>query len=200
MIAGMHNAKSQRVDALLAFLTTTEQAVMSDDIILPQHSKAIALNKGKFAIVDEADFDWLNQWIWHVTDKGYASHTINNRPQSMHRLILGTPKGMMSDHIDCDRLNNRRSNLRICNASENNRNRPSRKGKLFKGVTWHKGSNRWQARIKFENKEYYLGIYNTKEEAAIAYNIMGREFFGDFFRPNPVEGELSLSKSEGEKS
>src|ERR1035437_132783 len=72
--------------------------------------------KGKFAIVDNEDYEFLNQFNWYMTDNGYAvyRHLANGtkRTVRMHRLINKTPKGLVTDHINQDKLDNRKSNLR----------------------------------------------------------------------------------------
>lgn len=80
-----------------------------------------------FALIDDQDFEWLNQFKWHQ-DKGYAYGYVDGKHIYMHSLILNTPKGMFSDHINRNRLDNRRENLRIVSHAKNNQNR------TFKGV------------------------------------------------------------------
>ena len=75
-----------------------------------------------FALVDDQDFESLNQFKWHQ-DKGYAYGYVEGKHIYMHSLILNTPKGLFSDHINRNRLDNRRENLRIVSHAENNQNR-----------------------------------------------------------------------------
>ena len=149
--------------------------------------KKIKLTKGYEAIVDDKDFDFLNQWKWYFAH-GYAVRTQNNYPNKpfqvrMHRIILGTPEGMDSDHINRDRLDNRRSNLRICNRSQNISNTFLRSNKSgYKGVEWHKASQKWQARIRFYGKRLQLGVFKTALSAHRAYNKAARKYHGKFAR------------------
>ncbi len=153
--------------------------------------KQIPLSKGKFALVDDADFAWLSQWKWHVTALGYAarnSKSIKGRKETirMHRLIAGTPAGMDTDHRDGDKLNNQRFNLRIATRTENGRNRKPKKGSEFKGVYLFKKSGKWRAQIRVDRKLKELGLFILKEDAAKAYNAAAIEHFGGFARLNEV--------------
>jgi len=80
--------------------------------------REILLSRGHVALVDDADFDWLSRSKWHCSNDGYAVSGV----VVMHRLIMDAPDGMEVDHIDRNKLNNRRSNLRVCTHAENMRN------------------------------------------------------------------------------
>ena len=93
--------------------------------------KQIFLTKGFIALVDDDDYNHLSQWKWHVSN-GYAVRTRHFKDLNgkwckqtifMHRVIMNTPKGMYTDHVDQNKLNNCKPNLRFCTISENNRNR-----------------------------------------------------------------------------
>ncbi len=101
---------------------------------------------------------------------------------SVH-LMNPTP-GLRVDHIDGNKLNCRRANLRTCTHAENIRNRKKHKNgsSRFKGV--HNDGVRWRARIKLNGKAKSLGTYRTEIEAALAYDRAAREMFGEFARPN----------------
>ena len=111
--------------------------------------KKIPLTQNKFALVDDADYDWLNQFKWYARNEGqryYAcrSFRVDGHVHHivMHRLILGLKEGdgKITDHIDGNGLNNSRSNLRICTSAENNFNQRPQAGKTskYKGVHWDK--------------------------------------------------------------
>jgi hypothetical protein len=160
--------------------------------------KEIELTKGKFAIVDDKDFDFLNQWKWHYSTGGYACRVEKETGKSheerlskniiMHRLLVDTPREMDTDHINGNKLDNRRENLRVCTRSQNLANRPAtvinKSG--FKGVVPHKG--KYEAGIRKEGKRIYLGIYNTPQEAALAYNDAAPRYFGEFSYLNIIGG------------
>lgn len=157
--------------------------------------KQIPLTQGKFALVDNEDYKWLNQWKWCARPDGYTcyvqrhSHRINGKPihVQMHREILGLKRGdkRQCDHIDGNGLNNQRSNLRICTQSQNYFNQRSNGGSSqFKGVSWNKGADSWVAYIKHKGKRFHLGYFDDETEAAIAYDSKAKELFGKFAKLN----------------
>ena len=100
----------------------------------------------------------------------------------MHRQILDAPQGVWVDHIDGDGLNNRRSNLRLCSATENARNRrpvPNCHSR-YKGVSWHKRQKKWAVRIGKPKESIYLGSFDDEMEAGVAYDRKAEELFGEF--------------------
>lgn len=139
-------------------------------------------NKGT-VLVDDADFEWLSQYRWHL-DHGYAAMTIRKPKKGvlyMHRLINQTSIGLSTDHINGNKLDNRRGNLRSCSQSQNNANQTVRYNKSgFKGVVWHRRNQKWQAQIGINGKCKYLGQYKDKLEAAKAYDTAAKALFGEF--------------------
>ena len=141
--------------------------------------KRIELTKGKFALVDDEDFEWLNQFKWYISDSGYALRRVYIRGSGrknqkgktirMHCLINNTPSEMITDHIDRNRLNNQRSNLRVADYRLNGINRGKQKNNTsgHKGICWNKSAKKWMAEIKCK-KKIYLGIYEFIEDAIIA--------------------------------
>lgn len=173
-----------------------------------QENKLIPLTQGFSTVVDPTDYEWLNQWKWCYGSGGYALRVkltknsagkVNREGILMHRLIIGTPKGWDTDHINGDTLDNRRCNLRICLHQENSRNR-RKQGKAatsrYKGVTWHKYKKRWVARIVLSpGKTKSLGDFSTEKEAALAYNIAAINYFGGFAALNPIIQENHEQKA-----
>lgn len=150
--------------------------------------KQIELTKGQVAIVDDDDYEWLSQQKWCYS-KGYAIRMSSRKLGKqmgihMHREILGTPDGMETDHINGDRLDNRKANLRICNHSQNEANQ----GKLSnntsgrKGVCWDKNRQKWLAQIQVNYKQINLGCFTDIEDAAHTYEKAAIEYFGEFAR------------------
>lgn len=127
----------------------------------------VNLGHGYFALADLADKDLLDRHSWMRSARGYAVTTDHPRTL-MHRVLL--PDSVAVDHINRDRLDNRRSNLRHStrelNASNRSMNRNNTSG--FKGVS-PRGS-RWGARTTDAGKRRWLGSFDTPEEAAMAYD------------------------------
>lgn len=126
--------------------------------------KKIKLTQGKYTLVDDEKFEYLNQFKWHF-DGRYAAIK-NNKKLYMHRLIMGS-NVLDIDHIDRNKLNNQKNNLRFIRRSENVRNKYFFNKTGCKGVA--KVGNKYKARIMMNYEEIYLGIYSTLEEAGKAY-------------------------------
>ena len=153
-------------------------------------SKQIRLGQGKVALVDDADYEVLKEGTWFCSGKGYALGIIpvNDRFPLvyMHRVILKAPKGQQVDHIDGDRLNNVRSNLRLVTSQQNQLNkRASSKSRTgLKGVHWHTLRNKYEARIQHQGLRCHLGYFDDREMAALAYDEAARRVFGAYARCN----------------
>lgn len=154
--------------------------------------KIIYLTRGFSCIVDDSDYGELSRYRWHYSN-GYARRCIKNggrgKALKMHRQIIKVPSGYQIDHINHNKLDNRRENLRICTAGENQRNRlittSNRSG--YKGVCWSKDSHKWQAQIKVNRKMTYLGMFSDVKDAAIAYNQAAIRLHGDFAVLNVID-------------
>lgn len=150
-----------------------------------------------FALVDDEDFEWLNQWKWHLLTRKkpfYASRKVGNQRILMHREILQTPDGALSDHRDGNGLNNQRYNLRTCTNSENQANRKLDKNNTsgFKGVSWHKQHKKWQANIRFDGKVRFLGLFFCIVKAARAYDEAAIKYFGEYANTNFKEKRCEI--------
>lgn len=148
--------------------------------------KQISLTQNKIAIVDNEDYEWLNNWKWHYRPDGYAGTYIHTTKGSrvllMHRLIMDAPKGRGIDHINHDKLDNRRVNLRFCNQSQNMANRVESVNSLsgYKGVIWDNHANKWRVTIGYNYNRIYLGLYEDVELAKTIYRSVARRLFGEF--------------------
>ena len=147
--------------------------------------KKIPLTQGKFSIVDDSDFEWLNQWKWHYLNIGYAArrdYSQKGKYVYMHRLIIGFPTNYQADHINRNKLDNRRSNLRMATKSQNMVNTDLRITNTsgYRGVYWDKNRNKWVAEIMIHYKKKHLGRFIHKEDAAKAYLYESKESFGEF--------------------
>lgn len=145
--------------------------------------KKIPLTQGKFALVDDEDFEWLSQWKWGLSNK-YAAR--NTDKAYMHRLVNKTQKGKDTDHINGDKLDNRRSNLRSARRAENNANTKLKKNNTsgFKGVSFDKSRGLWSVKIMVDRKTLNLGRFADKLEAASAYRDASVRYFGEFAKTN----------------
>lgn len=154
--------------------------------------REIRLSNGMCAVVDDADYEWLSLYKWnacvHYNGRAYATTNRgpDGHPARMHRLILTADPGMDIDHIDGNGLNNQRANLRTATRSQNNANKRPHKGRRYKGVfrVSKKESSRWKASIRKDGKTYHVGVYDTEEDAARAYDTSARAMFGEYARLN----------------
>jgi hypothetical protein len=153
--------------------------------------KTIPISKGMFALVDDEDFEWLSKMSWYYSN-GYAMTSTRiygskkRNKYAMHRFIMMTwNKSVDIDHIDGNRLNNQRSNLRIATRSQNHQNRKPlpRKGG-YKGVGWHSRDNAWRAYIKVDGRQVSLGYFQDRDAAARAYDQAAIRHYGEFARLN----------------
>ncbi len=150
--------------------------------------KYIPLTKGKYAIVDDDDYEYLMQWKWHVSQQGTAYYAARSRysPEhtatiSMHRFLMEAPSSKQVDHINHDGLDNQKKNLRLCSRNQNQQNRKSFTAgttSKHKGVHLHRG--KWQVSIKKNGKGVCLGAYVEEDDAGRAYDKKARELFGEF--------------------
>jgi len=146
--------------------------------------RTIPLTRGKFAIVDDEDYDFLMQYKWFCDSNDYAAK--GNPRILMHRVVNDTPIGMDTDHINGDRLDNRRCNLRSATRAQNAVNRPKQVNNTsgFKGVTWHKRIGKWQAWIIESKKQSHLGYFDSKHQAAAIVDKEAIKRTGEFARLN----------------
>lgn len=147
--------------------------------------KKIKLTQGKFALVDDADYEWLVQFKWCIVKVRriyYAIRAVQGKTVYMHRFMLEAPKDMDIDHINHNGLDNRRANLRICTHIQNLQNkRSSCNGtSKYKGVSWCKRDKKWTAQIEHGGQSAYLGRFANELEAANAYDKAAKELHGEF--------------------
>lgn len=153
--------------------------------------KEISLTRGLVTLVDDEDYEWLSVHKWHVASHGYARRNVphpdiqgKRSTLPMHRAIMGLDSNdvRVVDHIDGNRLNNQRSNLRVCLHCENSRNRQRHSvNKIgLKGVCKYK--RKWKAQILSDGKKINLGYFKTPEEAHAAYRKAAVDLHGEFAR------------------
>lgn len=169
---------------ILYYIKMTNQTVKLD-ISTKKHPNT-------YTLIDADMYEELSKYKW-FKNKGYCKRSTTKNYKTvhftMHRVIMQAKKGEYVDHINGDRLDNRRSNLRICSNQENLCNKPKQLNNTsgYKGVTWRKIAKKWLAQIQVNNKTIHLGYYETKEEAALAYNIAAKKYHGEFACQNDIE-------------
>jgi len=164
--------------------------------------KRIPLTQGKFALVDDADYDYLRQWKWYAQQSHrtfYAGRNVvvrrtgnineyKRRTEWMHRAILRLLPSdkQQADHRDGNGLNNQQSNLRTCSHFENKRNRKKQlvATSKYKGVDWYRRYDRWRSSIRVNKRLIHLGYFDFEVVAAQVYNQAASKHFGEFARLN----------------
>ena len=156
------------------------------------------MSKGNVALVDDEDYENISKYSWSYHGAGYAARGYHKDGKliilKMHQQIIGNvPDGYEIDHINGNKLDNRRCNLRTISHQENVFNtkkrvlqNPGIRPSKYKGVNWRDERHKWVSRITLNGKRFYLGLYETEEEAAIAYNKAALQLFGDCARLNSV--------------
>ena len=162
-------------------------------------SKMIPLTLGKFAIVDDEDYEKVNRWKWSAKKIGHTYYAVRGFRKEgkqiqiyMHRFIMGAASNQEVDHRNRFGLRNEKGNLRICTRSQNNQNRKkiitNNYGgtSKYKGVDWDKRRSKWRAQIRHNYKTFFLGRFDDEIEAARKYDEKALDIFGEFARLNNV--------------
>lgn len=147
--------------------------------------------------IDKSDLLLVSPYKWHVNSTGYAVCNIytgmkegkqTSKTLLMHRVLLAAPKGMEVDHINENKLDNRRKNIRICTKSQNSLNKglSQRNTSGFIGVSLFRQTNRYSSSVTVSGRKKHLGYYKTAVEAARIYDKAAKQFYGEFARLNNV--------------
>lgn len=161
----------------------------------------LSLNQGKTALVDDEDYLPVSQFKWYAAitkGKWYVLSLTGHVHRKIHRFIMNAPPHLDVDHRDGNGLNNQRYNLRICARSGNsmNRSKPNNNTSGFKGVSWHKDRNRYQAAIGLNGRLIYLGLFSDPVEGARAYDLAAVQYHGEFAKTNVMLGLLPPLESD----
>jgi hypothetical protein len=166
----------------------------------------IPLTKGQNAIVDAADFGWLNQYNWHAVSAlyknrrsgWYACSQIDGQYTAMQRLILGLTfeDPRIAEHRNNNSLDNRRGNLRIVTQAQNLMNKAKHRDNQsgYKGVILQ--GRRWRAQITVKGRRIIIGYYSCREDAAHAYDRASKIHHGEFGRTNFSSQSTNISTPE----
>lgn len=155
--------------------------------------RIILLDKSRFTIVDDSDYEWLSKYKWRahnpsgkLTGSWYA--LTGRFGVAMHRLITQCPNGLCVDHINGNSLDNRRSNLRVCTHTDNIRNKKplvtKRSKSKYLGVDLNRSGKRYVCRIQVNKKKFHLGTFDCEETTARIYDIHAKAAFGQFANLN----------------
>lgn len=155
---------------------------------------SIMLTTGEKVLVDPEDHAYLSQFAWarHGNKTNtYARRRTKERRILMHREILGTPsKGLETDHINGNGLDNRKANLRVCTRMQNQQNSNKQKNgnpsSKYKGVSFYKLKNKWRAEISVKGLHMRLGYFENEIDAAIAYNKAAIKYFKEYANINSL--------------
>lgn len=154
--------------------------------------KEILLTKNSVCLVDDEDYSALAKYKWQKHSGGYAvrSHWITGGKGKtnqvyMHRAIMGVIDAKKQvDHINGNKLDNRKVNLRICTESQNKRNSSKRAHLEYKGVYFVPKLGKFKASITFDRKTHHLGVFMSQKVAAQAYDKAAKKYFGEFAKLN----------------
>ena len=152
--------------------------------------KEIILTQGKVALVDDEDYERINQYKWIALKQKcgfYAIRKINtdgkrvNFKMCREILMLSVEDKCIVDHRDRNTLRNLKENLRITDKSLNSHNCKIYKNNKsgYRGVSWHKDANKWQVHFKINGKSINCGIYTDATKAAMAYDLMATKYWGE---------------------
>jgi hypothetical protein len=162
--------------------------------ILLENSHRVPLRNRKgetvaYSIVSDADYDIVQQGKWHLDRDGYAVGTCGDFIGKLHRFIIGAKKGdPMVDHINNDRLDNRKENLRFATPSENGRNKSKAKGSTsdYYGVSFDNEKKKWTCRFNGNKNKAELFRFEKEEHAAYWYDVLMTKEFGTSYKINNV--------------
>jgi HNH endonuclease len=152
----------------------------------------INLTKNKTAIIDRDDYAKISKYNWYYSSAGYAVATEPNTQSKkvlLHRLVINAPTDKEVDHIDCDKLNCSKSNLRLCSRQQNSTNHKGHKDRIYsiyKGVTWFERDRKWKASIGTKGLVKHIGYFDNEKIAAANYNFMAHQYFGKYAKLNEI--------------
>ena len=139
-------------------------------------------------LYDFEDFNQIKHYSWYIDDKGYVK-ALNKVPATtirnviyLHRLIMKALPGQIVDHINGNKLDNRKANLRFVDLSQNGMNKITAKNNKsgFRGVCWSSRNKKWRATININKKHIHLGHFESKHDAVVAYYRASKNLFREY--------------------
>jgi hypothetical protein len=149
--------------------------------------KIIKSRCGKDILIDDEYYDEFSKIRWFINSNGYAVRNIDTKQKYMHRIIMGEPQVLIVDHKNRNKLDNRKSNLRLATRQQNQANRnKTRKPSTSKyiGVCFNKVNKKWNAFIHSKYMHKSLGTFRCETRAAIAYDNAAKIYHGEFANLN----------------
>jgi hypothetical protein len=134
-------------------------------------------------IIDTEDIELLRPYKWYKNTAQYIQARVKDVGQVyLHRFIMGNDNPLKIDHINRNRFDNRKANLRFCTDIQNSMNKRGNLNgsSIYKGVCWHKDTRKWLANIMIHNKTQHIGLYELEKDAARAYDKKAKELYGQF--------------------
>ena len=134
----------------------------------------------------------VKNYAWFISKAGYAFSRMGKGRKGkwvyLHRYVIEAKQGDQVDHIDQNKLNNLRANLRLCTSQQNKWNigLTKRNSSGYKGISWDKKNKKWEANIRIDRKNHKIGRFDSKELAALAYNEVVEQHRGEFAVMNEV--------------
>lgn len=150
--------------------------------------KVITTSKNEEILVDKECYLDLNKYSWSIKPDGYACAKISGKTYLMHRYLLNAKNGEIIDHINGNKLDNKKLNLRYSNPLNNAHNKTKLENTTSKyiGVHFYKNRNKYVSTLTKAGKKYHLGYFETEKEAAKAYNTKAIELYGEFANLNDL--------------
>ena len=162
----------------------------NDIIIYSDYAEIVIRNKQgdikAIAVIDIEDLEMIGQYKWNESG-GYARTVINGHGVFMHKIIMNDINNNFTiDHINRNRLDNRKSNLRFTTIQENSLNQSVYKNNVsgVPGVRFNKSKKKWEADIQYKRKRIYLGSFMNKDDAIAARKSAEEKYFGDYAPKN----------------
>lgn len=167
--------------------TTSKRFKKYNDYEVQENYVIMYTSKNEPFFIDLEDFWKVKDICWHIDKNGYLTGIGNNKKiVYLHRIIMGCSSDSIIDHINGDKTNNRKINLRVGTKGQNNINKGIKKNNKsgVVGVYWIKKINKWQAKIGVEGKKIHLGYFDNFDDAVQARKEAEDKYFGEWSYDN----------------